>query len=53
VLGSIVGIVVIAFRGGTRKSALPFGPFMIGGALVGIFAGDALAGWYLRLTTGG
>jgi leader peptidase (prepilin peptidase)/N-methyltransferase len=53
VLGSIVGIVVIAVGGGTRKTALPFGPFMICGALVGIFAGDALVGWYLRLTTGG
>lgn len=52
VLGSLVGVVVMAFLGGTRKTALPFGPFMICGALVGIFAGDALAGAYLRLTSG-
>jgi leader peptidase (prepilin peptidase) / N-methyltransferase len=52
VLGSLVGIVVIAIGGGTRKTALPFGPFMICGALVGIFGGDALVDWYLRLTTG-
>jgi leader peptidase (prepilin peptidase)/N-methyltransferase len=50
-LGSIVGVAVMAFWGGTRKTALPFGPFMIAGALVGIFAGDALAGVYLRLAT--
>jgi leader peptidase (prepilin peptidase)/N-methyltransferase len=50
-LGSIAGVAVMAFWGGTRKTALPFGPFMIAGALVGIFAGDALAGVYLRLAT--
>jgi leader peptidase (prepilin peptidase) / N-methyltransferase len=51
-LGSIVGVAVMAFWGGTRKTALPFGPFMIAGALVGIFAGDALADVYLHLATG-
>jgi len=50
-LGSIVGVAVMAFWGGTRKTALPFGPFMIAGALVGIFAGDALAAVYLHLAT--
>jgi leader peptidase (prepilin peptidase) / N-methyltransferase len=50
-LGSLVGVAVMAFWGGTRKTALPFGPFMIAGTLVGIFAGDALAGVYLRLAT--
>jgi leader peptidase (prepilin peptidase) / N-methyltransferase len=43
---------VMALWGGTRKTALPFGPFMICGALVGVFAGDALAGGYLHLLTG-
>jgi leader peptidase (prepilin peptidase)/N-methyltransferase len=52
VLGSVVGIAVMVFWGGGRKTALPFGPFMISGALVGIFAGDAIASAYLRLTTG-
>jgi leader peptidase (prepilin peptidase)/N-methyltransferase len=50
-LGSLVGVAVMAFWGGSRKTALPFGPFMIAGTLVGIFAGDALAGVYLRLAT--
>jgi leader peptidase (prepilin peptidase)/N-methyltransferase len=52
VLGSVVGIAVIVIWGGTRKTLLPFGPFMISGALVGIFVGDLLARSYLRLTTG-
>jgi leader peptidase (prepilin peptidase) / N-methyltransferase len=51
-LGSIVGVAVIASRHGSRKSALPFGPFMIAGAGVAIFSGEELASWYLHLTTG-
>lgn len=50
-LGAIVGVVVIA-TGGTRKTAVPFGPFMILGAFGGLLAGDAVAGWYLRLLGG-
>jgi leader peptidase (prepilin peptidase)/N-methyltransferase len=52
VLGSVAGIAVIMIWGGTRKTQLPFGPFMISGAMVGIFAGEMLARSYLRLTTG-
>ncbi len=29
-----------------RKTAIPFGPFLALGALVGIFAGPALVHWY-------
>ena len=35
-LGSIVGVVIIIWRKGDRKTALPFGPFMIAGALISI-----------------
>jgi leader peptidase (prepilin peptidase)/N-methyltransferase len=38
--------VLLASRRGDRKTALPFGPFLIAGTLVAIFAGDTLAGWY-------
>src|SRR5579875_1779528 len=39
--GSLVGIAIIARRGVTagRKSAVPFGPFLALGGLVGLFAG--------------
>ncbi|SDP25258.1 leader peptidase (prepilin peptidase) / N-methyltransferase [Nakamurella panacisegetis] len=47
-LGAIVGIAVLAAGRGTRKSALPFGPFMITGAILAIFVGDPLAQLYLR-----
>lgn len=36
-LGAVVGVAVIATRHGNRKTALPFGPFMIAGALIAVF----------------
>jgi leader peptidase (prepilin peptidase) / N-methyltransferase len=41
-LGSIVGVAIIAAGRGGRRTALPFGPFMIAGALLAIFAADPL-----------
>ena len=51
-LGAVVGVIVIATGRGTRKTAVPFGPFMIIGAFVGLLAGDAIAAWYLGLIGG-
>jgi leader peptidase (prepilin peptidase)/N-methyltransferase len=34
--GAVVGIGLLATGRGTRKTALPFGPFMIAGALTAI-----------------
>ena len=52
-LGGIFGIGVILTGRGGRKTALPFGPFMILGAFVAIFFGHGLVDGYLNLTTGG
>jgi leader peptidase (prepilin peptidase)/N-methyltransferase len=49
-LGAVVGLVVLAVGRGGRKTALPFGPFMITGALVAIFAAQPIADVYSRLT---
>lgn len=46
-LGSIVGVTVIAARKGGMKSALPFGTFLAIGALVAAVAGEAILDWYL------
>jgi leader peptidase (prepilin peptidase)/N-methyltransferase len=49
VLSAVVGIVIIVGRRGTRKTAIPFGPFMIAGALLAIFAASAIADGYRHL----
>jgi leader peptidase (prepilin peptidase)/N-methyltransferase len=52
-LGAVVGIVLMVTNRGGRKTAIPFGPFMIAFALITVFAGDGLADWYLRLLGAG
>jgi leader peptidase (prepilin peptidase)/N-methyltransferase len=49
-LGAIVGVALIVTRRGGRKTAIPFGPFMIAAALTTVLAGGWLADGYLRLT---
>ena len=51
-LGAVVGVAVMASGRGNRKSALPFGPFMIAGTLLAIFAADPIWSWYLDHLTG-
>ena len=47
--GGVFGLALIASRRAGRKTAIPFGPWMILGAWTGIFAGERLANWYLTL----
>jgi leader peptidase (prepilin peptidase)/N-methyltransferase len=47
--GSLIGLLVVLTRQGTRKSAVPFGPFMILGALLALFLGAPIADIYTRL----
>ncbi|MER7109640.1 prepilin peptidase [Streptomyces sp. NPDC000229] len=42
--GAVYGFGLVALRRASRKSAIPFGPFMIGGALVGVLLGAFAAG---------
>lgn len=44
--GAVVGVVAMA-RGGDRKTALPFGPFMAVGAVAVVFWGHPLIGLWL------
>lgn len=48
-VGGGVGIVLIATRSAGRKSAIPFGPYMLLGAGLGIVLGDRVAGLYLGM----
>ncbi len=49
VTGSIVGIAALAFRGANRHTAIPYGPFLAGGAMAYLFWGKNIVGWYLNL----
>ena len=50
VAGTLVGVVIMAKRGvgEGRRTAIPFGPFLALGGVVGLFAGPALVNAYLH-----
>jgi leader peptidase (prepilin peptidase)/N-methyltransferase len=50
VAGSLIGAAVIARKGAKegRKTAIPFGPFLALGGILGLLAGDPVVDWYLR-----
>jgi len=50
VVGALVGMGLVLFAGGGRKTRVPFGPFMLVGALIGIFVGGPVASAYTSLT---
>jgi leader peptidase (prepilin peptidase)/N-methyltransferase len=51
--GALVGVVMIARGGvGVRKQAIPFGPFLALGGVVGLWFGDDLVDWYLDTFSG-
>ena len=45
-LGGLAGLAAIGLLGLTRKSLLPFGPWLVTGALLGVLAGADVAAWY-------
>jgi leader peptidase (prepilin peptidase)/N-methyltransferase len=49
VLGGVFGLALIAFSKAGRKSRIPFGPWMLAGAWVGIFFGNQLWNGYLSV----
>ena len=49
VSGAVTGVVVLALRKGDAKTAVPFGPFLAAGAIIALFAGQALIDAYLGL----
>ena len=52
VLGAMVGVASMARRRATMKSALPFGPFLAVGGVIGLFLGPTIIDAYLRLALG-
>lgn len=56
-IGGLVGVGVLLSHRGTLKTAIPFGPWMLAGAWLGILLGPLVAGSYLSfvhsITAGG
>ena len=50
--GGLFGIALVLLRRAGRKTAIPFGPWMILGAWTGVFAGEAVGRWYVNLFVG-
>lgn len=48
-LGGLFGVALLAAKRANRKSGIPFGPWMLAGAWVGIFFGSAVWDGYLTL----
>ena len=49
VLGGLFSVILLVTKRAGRKSGIPFGPWMLLGAWVGVFAGQAIAGSYLSI----
>ncbi len=53
IAGAVVGVAIIARQGSqARKQAVPFGPFLALGGVVGLWFGDDIVDWYLDTFTG-
>ena len=48
-IGGFVSIGLVMFGGAGRKTAVPFGPFMLVGAMIGIFAGSGIGSAYTSI----
>lgn len=50
-LGSCVGLPLILMKKKSRKSQIPFGPFLAAGTLIAIFSGNELIRFYISMMT--
>jgi leader peptidase (prepilin peptidase)/N-methyltransferase len=50
-LGATVGIGLLLSRRASRKTAIPFGPYMLAGAMVALFIAAPVSSWYGSLLT--
>jgi leader peptidase (prepilin peptidase)/N-methyltransferase len=51
-LGSVIGVALMIFGKAGRKTAIPFGPFMIAGSILAMVFAQDLVDWYLKLAVG-
>lgn len=48
-VGSVIGLILIALKNKTLKSAVPFGTFLTASTIITMFFGDEILDWYLGL----
>ena len=51
-LGAVAGLALMAVKRAGRKTAIPFGPWMLAGAMVAVFAAEPLARFYVDTLLG-
>ena len=51
-VGSVVGVSLLATQVIKREDYIPFGPFLVLGAVVSLFFGTAILEWYQGLFAG-
>lgn len=47
ILGGAIGVILILTKIKTRKDYIPFGPYIVIGALIALFWGESIINWYL------
>jgi leader peptidase (prepilin peptidase)/N-methyltransferase len=50
-LGGLVGAALLLARRAGRRTEIPFGPYMVAGALLALFAAGPITAWYATLLT--
>jgi leader peptidase (prepilin peptidase)/N-methyltransferase len=48
-LGGVFGVALLVTRVATRKTRVPFGPYLLAGAFLAVFAAAPIAHWYSNL----
>lgn len=49
-LGGVAGLALLSVRRASRKTRVPYGPFMLTGAMLAVFVGSAVAHLYVHMT---
>src|SRR6185312_9463298 len=49
--GGLVGVAMVAAGRASGKTAVPFGPYMLAGTMLAVFAASPIARWYAGLVT--
>jgi len=50
-LGAVIGVALMLFKGRERNQAIPFGPFLVAGTLLFVLVGEPFVDWYQDLGT--